>query len=158
MKHNLRFLPAVLTAFAAFSLGAFADEPAAPETAASAVEEAAAPAQSTVEAVVDAARDTVETLVGAEVDVPAEEAAAETEEAAEETAEAVAGKLSSFTEFGAPLLKKASDDLSALAAEAEQPEFKPWRTMLRHLAAMHEAALYENPTSPAPYRSCARRP
>lgn len=40
---------------------------------------------------------------------------------------------------------------TALFAEAEQPEFKPWRTMLHHLAAMHEAALYENPTSPAPY-------
>ena len=40
---------------------------------------------------------------------------------------------------------------SALIEEAGKPEFKLWRGVLRHLAMMHEGAMYENPASPAPY-------
>jgi len=40
---------------------------------------------------------------------------------------------------------------AALIEEARRPEFKPWRGVLRHLATMHEGAMYENPASPAPY-------
>ena len=40
---------------------------------------------------------------------------------------------------------------SALIEEAGKPEFKLWRGVLRHLAMLHEGAMYENPASPAPY-------
>ena len=38
-----------------------------------------------------------------------------------------------------------------LLAEAELPEFREWRSVLRHLAAMHEGAMYENPRCAAPH-------
>ena len=87
MKNHSRFLPAALAAFAAFSLGAFADETAAPAPAPEAVTE---PVSGAVDSVVEAAQDVVAAVVGAE-ETPAEAAAEESaEEAAEEVAETTA--------------------------------------------------------------------
>ena len=40
---------------------------------------------------------------------------------------------------------------SPLLDEAGKPEFKPWETVLHHLALLHESSLYSIGTSPAPY-------
>ena len=39
----------------------------------------------------------------------------------------------------------------ALLEEAENPEFRPWHTVLHHLALLHENSIYEIETCPAPY-------